>query len=110
MTNPNREMDYVAELLGQVLYDMIRKRALEETELSIEARLRQKITKDQLETKLTSNQRMDHAVNLLREVLDEKVREEGFESNTAHLIVERMHQKIRDYRDRRTKAHASMIT
>lgn len=76
MTNLNREMDYVAELLGQVLHEMVRERGLEETELSIEARLRQRISRDQEGPELTSNERMDHAVKLLREVLDEKVREE----------------------------------
>lgn len=56
MTNPNRKMDYVAELLGQVLHDMVRERVLEETELSIEAKLRQRISRDQEGTMLTSNE------------------------------------------------------
>ena len=58
----------------------------------------------------TSNREMDYAVELLGQVLNEMFSEGRLTEETAHQIEERLRQKIREYRERRTGADPSMIT
>jgi hypothetical protein len=58
----------------------------------------------------TSNREMDYVVELLGQVLDEMSRKGMLSRGTARMIEDRLVQKIKEYRERRTKADPSMIT
>lgn len=52
----------------------------------------------------------DHVVELLGEVLDEMAGEGALTRVTADQIQNRLREKLRKYREGRTKADSSMVT